>query len=219
MITQKLFLLAEKYYKNRDRSHGMEHVMQVRENALLICDKLKITDKLLMLKIETVAIFHDAFDHKYINHDSQEYSDTIKNFKKDLKNLLFSDNDIEDIKIIINNISLSREQELRKNGEELNLKHLQFVRDIVSDADKIEMLGLTGVERTIIYEKNKNKNITNDELFNRLNEMYETKISKLLSENYIRTLAGIELAEPLVKMTRDIIDNKNIINNLISQVY
>jgi HD superfamily phosphodiesterase len=218
MITQRLFSLAQKYYKNRDRSHGIEHVMQVRENALMICDKLKVTDNILLLKIEAVAIFHDAFDHKYINHDSQEYKHSIKSFKQDLKSLFFSDTDIYDINIIINNISLSREQELRKKGEELNLKHLQHIRDIVSDADKIEMLGLTGVERIIVFEKNKNKDVTNEGLYNKLNEIYETKLSKLLCENYIKTSAGRELAEPLIGMTKEIINNKQIVNGLITQV-
>tara|TARA_B100001094_G_C18007473_1_gene708373 strand:- start:36 stop:296 length:261 start_codon:yes stop_codon:yes gene_type:complete len=70
----------------------------------------------------------------------------------------------KNIEIIINNISLSPEIDLRKNNESLNLKHLQLMRDILSDADKLEILGLSGIKRIVEFEMFKNSKVKSDEL-------------------------------------------------------
>lgn len=194
-----LIELAEKLYSGRDPSRGIVHVTNVRTNALMICDKLNINDINILVKIEAAALFHDLWDHKYIipNSDSAE---KIKNrLYIELRKIYFSDHDITDIVIIINNVSLSREINMRQNKEFLNLKHLQLMRDIVSDADKLEMLGLYGIYRMIEFEFKKEPTINPDRLKKVVIKVYNKKISKLLNENYIKTEPGRKIASPLMQ--------------------
>lgn len=198
-ISDKLDSLAWKLYKGRDRSHGIKHVINVKNNALKLCDLLNINDKNTLLKIQCAALFHDLWDHKYISIYSIKYKETKDKLYKELKKIYFSDHDIRDIEIIIDNISLSREMNLRKENKPLNLKHLQLMRDIVSDADKLEMLGYKGFQRIMEYELHKNPNVHPDNLKFIIKKVYIDKISKLLDDNYIRTEPGKIMAKPLMK--------------------
>ena len=196
-------------YINRDLSHGINHVIKVRDNALNISNKLNITDINVLLKIESAALFHDLWDHKYVCPLSSEYKDVKKKFSNELKLLFFSEHDIKDIEIIINNISLSHEMKLRKNNQEINLKHLQLLRDIVSDADKIEMLGKNGIERIIEFEIHKNHQTKISTLNKTIKDIYDNKLSKLLIDKYIKTEPGIELAKPLIEELNEYIKKLN----------
>ena len=224
ITSNKLISLAKLLYRGRDVSHGIEHVMKVRENSLKLANILNIKESIELIKIETAALFHDLWDSKYIKND-KEYILVRNNFRKELLAIYFSTHDITEIEIIIDNVSLSKEIR-RKNSRSRNkiidnikckesereseresekeipeLKHLQLLRDIVSDADKIEMLGNEGIKRILDYEIFNRPQKTSKELEEVVLEVYDKKISKLLSENYIRTKPGREIAEPLMKET------------------
>ena len=205
-ISYELEKLAKKMYKGRDISHGYHHVLKVRDNALIISQKLNIKDSYQLLKIETAALFHDLWDKKYIDAKSTEYETIKDKFHSELKKKLYSNQEIQDIEIIINNVSLSREMELRKSNNEFNLKHLQLMRDIVSDADKLEMLGLSGIQRIIEFQMHKYPNTKSEELKTIVKEVYNTKISKLLDDNYIKTEYGKEQARPLMQEMKNYIE-------------
>jgi len=205
-ISENLTKLAKVMYKGRDVSHGVHHVLKVKDNAILISKELNINDSNILIKIETVALFHDLWDNKYVNPSSMEYKRIKDKFKYELKKRLFSDQDIKDIEIIINNISLSREMKLRSTDKLLSLKHLQLMRDIVSDADKLEMLGISGIERIIEFQMHKYPNTKSEELKNIVKKVYNTKISKLLDENYIKTEPGREMAIPLMNEMKNYIE-------------
>lgn len=198
-ISYKLNKIARKLYKGRDVSHGILHVSRVRNNARMISEKMQITDVNTLIKIEAAALFHDLWDHKYINHEANEYTNIKKKFNEELKKNYFSDHDIKEIEIIIDNISLSREINLRKENKSFNLKHLQLMRDIVSDADKLEMLGFDGINRIIEYQMHKYPYTKSDELKFIVKDVYNNKISRLIDDKYIRTNVGIELAKPLMQ--------------------
>ena len=184
----ELYNLAKRLYINRDLSHGIKHVKKVNINALNLCSLLNIKDQTIISKIEVAALFHDLWDQKYINNFSKEYIELKNEFKLDLKKLYFSDQEVSDIIIIINNISLSKEINDRKNNKIINLKHLQLLRDIVSDADKIEMLGLSGIERIVQYQIYNFPNSSKDEIKSVIKNIYFNKINKLLDENFIKTI-------------------------------
>ena len=209
IISNNLTKLAKVFYKGRDSSHGFEHVTKVRDNAMLISKKIKVTNSYELIKIEAAALFHDLWDHKYLNPSSMEYKITKDKFKYELKMLLFSEQEIKDIEIIINNISLSREMKLRSNDKLLSLHHLQLMRDIVSDADKLEMLGISGIERIIEFQLHKYPNTNPEELKSIIKKVYNTKISKLLDENYIKTEPGREMARPLMQEMKNYIEMIN----------
>ena len=209
VISKDLTKLANVLYKGRDVSHGVHHVSKVRDNSMLISRQLNINDSYRLIKIEAAALFHDLWDHKYVNPSSMEYKRTRDKFKYELKRRLFSDQEIKDIEIIINNISLSREMELRSTDSLLSLKHLQLMRDIVSDADKLEMLGISGIERIIEFQMHKYPNTKSHELKSIVKKLYDTKISKLLDENYIKTEPGREMARPLMQEMKNFIERIN----------
>ena len=209
IISNNLTKLAKVFYKGRDSSHGFEHVTKVRDNAMLISKKIKVTNSYELIKIEAAALFHDLWDHKYLNPSSMEYKITKDKFKYELKMLLFSEQEIKDIEIIINNISLSREMKLRSNDKLLSLHHLQLMRDIVSDADKLEMLGISGIERIIEFQMYKYPNTKSHELKSIVKKVYNTKISKLLDENYIKTEPGRDMARPLMNEMKNFIEKIN----------
>lgn len=224
ITSNKLISLAKLLYRGRDVSHGIEHVMKVRENSLKLAKKLNVKESIELIKIETAALFHDLWDSKYIKND-KEYISVRNNFRRELSAIYFSTHDITEIEIIIDNVSLSKEIR-RKSSRHKNkiidnmkckesekepekeipeLKHLQLLRDIVSDADKIEMLGNEGIKRIVDYEIFNRPQKTSKELEEVVLEVYDKKISKLLSENYIRTKPGREIAEPLMKETEFLI--------------
>ena len=209
VISKDLTKLAKVLYKDRDTSHGISHVSKVRDNAMLISKKLNITDSYRLIKIEAAALFHDLWDHKYVNQTSIEYKIIKNKFNDELKKRLFSPQEIKDIEIIINNVSLSREIELRKNDKLLSLKHLQLMRDVVSDADKLEMLGISGIERIIEFQMHKYPNTKSHELKSIVKKVYDTKISKLLDENYIKTEPGRDMARPLMQEMKNYIERIN----------
>lgn len=204
-ISLELKKLAYDMYKGRDISHGVHHVSKVRDTAIVIGKKLNITDSYQLLKIEAAALFHDLWDHKYVKQNSVEYKIIKERFNEELQKILFSDQEIKDIEIIINNVSLSREILFRNNNRELNLKHLQLIRDIVSDADKLEMLGISGIKRIIEYQMYKYPNTKSDELKDIVKKVYNNKISKLLDENFIKTEPGREMATPLMQEMKNYI--------------
>ena len=73
------------------------------------------------------------------------------------------------------------------------------MRDIVSDADKLEMLGMNGIDRIIDFQMCHYPNTTAKQLKKIIKQIYNEKISLLLKEKYIRTDPARELAEPLMK--------------------
>jgi HD superfamily phosphodiesterase len=203
-ISDKLINIAKQMYKGRDKSHGITHALNVSRNSLFISNELNIKDKLTLLKIESAALYHDLWDHKYINSNSDECKNIKKKLHYYLKRNFFSDHDIQDIIIIIDNISLSKEIERRNNSSILDLKHLQLIRDIVSDADKLEMLGNTGINRIFQFEYyniEHTEELNQEHFKNVFIDIYNRKLSKLLKENYIITEPAIKMAIPLMEET------------------
>lgn len=198
-VSQSLKILARDMYKGRDVSHGIGHAIKVRNNAMRISNSLNIKDLNVLLKIEAAALFHDVWDHKYVVPGTINYENIKNKFYVSLRDMYFSDHDIKDIEIIINNVSLSREMEIRERENEMNLRHLQFMRDIVSDADKLEMLGFQGINRIVEFQKHKYPETRSKELKNVVKDIFYSKISKLIDDNYIRTEPARIMAKPLMK--------------------
>jgi uncharacterized protein len=184
--------------KERDESHGYEHLKQVAENSKIIfhtIKSIKDDEKLYELTI-TVAWLHDVIDHKY--EDSKE------NMKK--MNVFLEDNfpnEKELILKIIDRISYSKENKSIKNNEKLDWtselgEKGVLVRNIVSDADKLEAIGELGLIRCIAYtihsyfEKNK-KMVEKEYLTNEVIQHSKEKLLRLKDE-FIRTEKGLEMA-------------------------
>jgi hypothetical protein len=146
---------------NRDDSHGLHHMMSVTRNALLIIlyNHMYHNQMLTYYDVEdviTIAMLHDVADHKYDLKGHIEPK--VKHFLKDIcgnEKTIYTDS----IKLwtIIDNISFSKEKAagsvsaLLCNAN-LAVRHTH-IRNIVSDADRLEAIGKIGVVRCIQYTR------------------------------------------------------------------
>ena len=133
-----------KYYLSRDKSHGIDHIQKVVVNVEKISQNYILSQREKYI-LRVSALLHDAYDHKYIVNN-KEIVKIKENIHNDLINIGFTWNEIQIIFIIIiDNISFSKEKENRYS-ELLSLLSIKIIhiRNIVSDADKIEALGLEG---------------------------------------------------------------------------
>ncbi|WP_251867754.1 HD domain-containing protein [Enterococcus malodoratus] len=121
-----------------DRSgHDFYHVERVAKIAGKLAEEEGIQDTLL---IEAASYLHDVIDDK-VFADVESEKEALKKF---LKGLSFSDESINEIFDIIENISFSKELELGK-------AELTLAGQIVQDADRIDALGAIGILRTAYY--------------------------------------------------------------------
>lgn len=214
---------VEKFYKDRDDSHGKDHVKQVAEISIKYCEAYNFNDNEIIIIILS-ALLHDAYDHKYVDN----IEDVKKDINKVLRKLYIADIEINTIHNIIEDISFSKEKKKRKYSNiEINTfndKKIQLMRNIVSDADKSTSLGKIAVIRMIQYMNHSSeenyKKYTNewyDEHINHIIEHCEEKLFILLSHNYIRTEVGRNDCLEKENVLRDIISNRDLLIKYINK--
>lgn len=187
---------------DRDESHNYLHMFKVYENCQVIYEEMNLA-KHIEAKIMAVALFHDIADHKYYS-DSEKDAANIK--IRVLLEEYFSKEETNDILFIIDNISFSREKAGLIRWNEFTRETL-LIRNIVSDADKLEAIGKVGIERCLQYTKDKyGDKLTQQELIEHLEKHCQEKLY-LLAEKYIRTDRGKKLARPLHEETISIVKN------------
>ena len=201
----------------REPSHGVEHMSKVRENSECIFDAMVASDPQLFTPhvrkmVQAVAQFHDIADHKYVaDPGSCGIQEELSKY--------FSEQESAVLMKAIDAVSYSKELKLRKATEnpcepvdfvELLQQgdHFALVRDIVSDADKLEAIGSIGVQRCIAYTKEAALKKSGTEpppeiILQHLVEHGEEKLFILYAHRYIRTSAGRKLAEPLQQVMLD----------------
>lgn len=187
----------------RDESHNHVHMTRVYNSSMLIfaslCKQGNCSDdKRVQNLITAVSLLHDVSDHKY---------DPDGMYKNSMKLILydfFCEDEIELVMNIIDRISFSREDKAKQKGESSDWDEVLgvigcLVRNIVSDADKIEAIGLVGVERCMMYSKHKraskNESVVDKLIVEDLIKHCEEKLFRLKDE-FMRTIPGKELAEP-----------------------
>ena len=203
MDTKKLWIILDDYVKNEckevDDSHGYEHMKTVALTSLsIVTEKHPGETELAYLTI-IVAWLHDIADHKY--DKTGILKEKLKKYllELDKKNAKF-------IMDIIERVSFSKEDKILKSGKKLDWQEVLgekgiLIRDIVSDADKLEALGKIGVERCIgftkeRYREEEGKEIEEEELIKRVHKHAKEKLIRLKDE-FIITKRGKILAEPL----------------------
>jgi uncharacterized protein len=155
--------------KHRDESHGIEHALAVKDNAMTILTNTVGLDTGYEKIIELSALFHDVCDHKYAHDVIDEHlSLKLEQFLHSEEDRIGEKNLAKNVSEVIKEISYSRElMALNKNEPPPWTKlpsHLQFCRNVVSDADKLEALGLVGIERCLQYQKEINPFGTQQEI-------------------------------------------------------
>ncbi len=159
LMEEELLEFVKKICDNLEEGHNIDHVKKVLDRSkyiynALCCPSGNDMNKMLI----AVAILHDSFDHKF-DPDGKS-----KPFVKELLLKYFNSNDVDWIINIIDRISFSKENEIIKNGRTLDWVYILgenglVIRDIVSDADKLEAIGRIGIDRCLSYGKYKDPNI------------------------------------------------------------
>jgi uncharacterized protein len=179
----------------RDETHGHMHMFNVAENAKFIMEDMDLSLNQQKWAI-IVAWLHDVADHKYDKNGQLQIQ--VETFVNAIEP---DDNIAQYIIQCINMVSFSNET---RNGykyyENVLPKEWVVVRNIASDADKLEALGLIGIKRCMEYSVNKSKQVsTRAKKISYVWEHAEEKLL-LLYKYYINTEAGKKLAKPLHNM-------------------
>jgi hypothetical protein len=220
--------------RDRDASHGLAHMQTVTEKALLLCSLNNLVvyhpqaegeapsprppAQQLLARVTLIGMLHDVNDHKYDKDGSLGQAvlafvrETVApaNFG-DLLGLTALDTEgaASLVMLTISAISYSKE---KKNGmrwfEQALPREWVVVRDAVSDADKLEAIGGSGLLRSfeynacMLHESGELAKMmaTHDELATRraiakdVEEHADDKLLRLKDE-YIVTEAGKFLAQ------------------------
>lgn len=186
--------------KGRDISHGPMHMLIV---ALLASSLLPKTHPILeshekiSLYVLIVALLHDVADHKY------DPNGTLKQKVLELLITILGEADANLVMNIIDHISYSKENKAILAGTPIDFKAVlgefgAYVRDFVSDADKLQASGREGLERCIeytshAYKEKHGEEIPPEVLKQRVIEHAHEKLFRLKDE-FMRTEVGKEMA-------------------------
>lgn len=181
----------------RDPSHGYEHMKQVFKNSQEICAKICAEGTLISADvirwIAIVAWLHDVADHKY--DKDGVLMEKVKTF---VYEQVVDKDDAEYVLMCIEMVSFSKEKkEGMKYYEKILPEKFVIVRNIVSDADKLEAIGVIGLQRCEAYTKHiakeKNEQLTDEEVLYRIAEHCKEKLF-ILATSYMRTNPGRKMA-------------------------
>jgi len=211
---------------SRDPSHGYEHMKEVARKSLIIFNEMY--DDIVLVSMSktkfcslllTISWLHDVADRKY------DCDGSLKILLKEFISNMFG----EDTDLILNIIactSYSNEIGINKdNVTNVWINQLgidgTLLRNIVSDADKIEAMGYQGVVRCMTYNiellKKKNIEITYENLILPVKIHAQEKLFKLC-DNFVRTTPGKRMAEPLHKEMIETFDNDIELYNIYNKI-
>ena len=185
-----LLLFVQSETKDYDESHDFFHAQAVFENAMNILKETPVNLPIDVEKIVTMAAYlHDVCDHKYKASHTKYFrmESFIGQYCTPSEKMIING--------IIKNVSFSKE----KKGQLEDMGEYQILRNIVSDADKLEALGEVGLRRCIAYTRTlKPEHQVREHVIQHCHD-------KLLhlKDDYIRTDAGKRMAEPLHQVIVD----------------
>ena len=153
--------------------------------------------------VQAAAQFHDIADHKYVTDPAS------CGVEEELQKYFSAKASASLVKVMAA-VSFSKERKLRVASGTPETPHAfestlgpvgALLRDIVSDADKLEAIGSIGVQRCMAYKREsvrekENREATEAEVVAELIKHGEEKLFVLLAHRYIRTSAGRKMAEP-----------------------
>jgi HD superfamily phosphodiesterase len=170
--------------KDRDDSHGHAHMKAVAEMTRYIVEQDFIDESgNLMLDAITAAWLHDIADHKY-DHDGTLEQRLDEFGAANIWNY-------QEIKHVIKYVSFSTENKAILAGTPLNFPailgaYYSQIRDIVSDADKLEAIGKIGIHRAIEYTTEANPSFTPQQVIADVYKHAHEKLLRLATE-FIKT--------------------------------
>jgi hypothetical protein len=188
----KLSEFVQTICAGRSDTHGHAHMKAVAEMSsyLLFADFFD-KDGSMMLDTITAAWLHDVADHKY-DHDGTLEQRLDEFGTANIPNYA-------EIKQVIKYVSYSTEEKALIAGTPLNFKQIlgdyySNIRDIVSDADKLESIGVKGMERSLTYNTDTNPTFTHAQVIAEVRKIYDEKLVKLATQ-FIRTPTARAIAQ------------------------
>lgn len=214
--------------RGRDATHGLPHMERVTQQAVLLCLMNHTPSssfarlRSALQRVVLIGMLHDVNDHKYDKDGTLEsrvkefVNETLREFplsSSEDKDDIAAANDLSTVMLCLSAISYSKEKSrgMRWFETELPSKLWVGVRDTVSDADKLEAIGLAGLHRCYEYtihamkgrgeweaaiEKYGADRIGIDFLLPEVLKHADEKLLRL-RDQYIVTPAGKFLADPL----------------------
>ena len=176
----------------RSDTHGHAHMKAVAEtSSYLVFVDFFDKDGSMMLDTITAAWLHDVADHKY------DCDGTLEQ-RLDEFGIANIPNYTE-IKQVIKYVSYSTEHKALIAGTPLDFKQIlgdyySNIRDIVSDADKLESIGVKGMERSLTYNTDTNPTFTRAQVIAEVRKIYDEKLVKLATQ-FIRTPTARAIAQ------------------------
>ena len=193
--------------KDRGESHGLGHTLRVRHLSLEIWDAGNPFTEAFnqcadagmdpMRVVEFAALLHDVCDHKYVDPATDAGRACIERRDRFLAEAL-SEEDAAAVLQIVGAVSYSREAKALKKGEAPAWaalpESIRVLRHCVSDADKIDAIGVRGLERCAAYARERGVRGS----LNVAREVAEHCDEKLLRlrDEYVRTAPGKRRAAP-----------------------
>ena len=206
--------------QGRDDSHGMRHFEEVRKVALQLAEEAGSTPAPCeSLILQLAALCHDVLDHKYMGA-----AETMEEVRRDMKAALrdlsgLDPVQVDDVCLIAENISLSLELSGKLQTEALQSRGLEWLRNLVSDADKLDALGAQGLRRLVQFQAH---SLASRGLFpGLLSPGFVREMAKnhlLHRANYLRTSAAIFAGDRLVRETSCIIASDAALQRIIDNV-
>jgi len=129
-----------------DSSHGYEHACEVMQNACMVIetwDEPLVINGDVAMMITVAALLHDADDAKYFP-DSNDYEHARELLRGDI----FSSSEIETIIQMIDLVSTSKNKDTVPEGLPLWMLIPRY-------SDRLEAIGVIGLERAYEYTKKK----------------------------------------------------------------
>jgi len=178
--------------QGRSDTHGHAHMKAVAETSsyLLFVDFFD-NDGSMMLDTITAAWLHDVADHKY------DYDGTLEQRLDEFGTANIPN--YTEIKQVIKYVSYSTEHKAILAGTPLDFPailgdYYSNIRDIVSDADKLESIGVKGMERSLTYNTDTNPTFTPAQVIAEVRKIYDEKLVKLATQ-FIRTSTARAIAQ------------------------
>ena len=178
----------------RGESHGLAHAKRVRALALAIYAEISSEDA---RDVEVAALLHDVCDHKYVDPATDAGRACIERRDCFLAETLSASHAAAVVQIM-GAVSYSREAKALARGEAPAWaalpENIQVLRHCVSDADKIDAIGVRGLERCAAYARERGVRGS----LNVAREVAEHCDEKLLRlrDEYVRTAPGKRRAAP-----------------------
>ena len=180
----------------RSETHGHAHMQAVAEMSAYILFRdffqdFADKDGFLMLDTITAAWLHDIADHKY------DYDGTLEQRLDEFGTANIPN--YTEIKQVIRYVSYSTENKAILAGTPLDFQEIlgdyySKVRDIVSDADKLESIGKKGITRSLAYNRDTNPTFTHALVVAEVRKIVDEKLVKLATQ-FIRTPTARAIAQ------------------------